>query len=985
MASLKSKNKKKRQSTASEIAEKRLSSMSTPLEQLGRPLPALALAILAITLAYALIGSENALLNLGFVGFGLLVSLTVSYFALERFKADRDDLVPFLVPVLAITTTLFLYHAYAAEQTLYQRDFTTIACFWATLCALVGLRTANLISLSSAVVMGLFFGTLYTHMAPYGMPYLSALDPYWFLKWTDQVVDTGYLPDHDYLTYPYRGGILNHDDFIRENPDAPYRGSGLSFVRSGLFSPLMNAVFALLIKPFGLSVHDASMLYPGLLSAFTVVLMYLLVKELFHDQEPYNRVAGILAAFMLMLSPAYSTRAVAGNAEDDSLGMFFLVAGFYLLAKALRERSLKTALLSGAAFFTLTLTWSGFRYIIMVVGAASTLYSLVAALHKRFAAWHSPYVFLALSPVFFVGVILHARGSLPALYLPAGEVVLFSFLGGVFAPIVFEAIRKALLVKSESFSQDETTNPAERFIYERAAALSLVCLIVGLAAFAYMGPSDVAGRFYDAAFVTRTQSVVGKTIAEQNPLAGDFSGFIDQGHGRFGLALPFGLLMIIPLGWLAVKKKSFGAIAVLLWSVPMMWGVYNKSQFLFVSSASIAALGATIGLFAPVKKADFGSLRIIAFFLVIVVPLLYLPFFGAAQYGTAVGISPMHMGPGWDRSYWEPALQWFASNSDPDEAVLTWWDYGHWLTSIPRRPVLIDNLQADQHQIQDVAQFFVNKTTEEEAFHIVEVYNDAYQRWRNVTVRYVTIDWSMIGKGSALHFIATGVIENHTEGSFKNYAQCSFSPQLSQLNPQMTMGADGNFYAVRKLVYPCSGYVGMVVFEITSDDAGNPNLAGVSVREIARDPRTGQMYPGAEIPWDQWVGVNDASLLGVQHPQHILSCGLSYGSQDRPFACQIPTFSTFVYVPGEFSDFMLTKLYLGQYLDAYKQLGLYNREVTPLDHFELVWDGLGADGNFGTVKIWRILYDEELDRVEPSPENGSSQIVDTGGLFTPQG
>jgi len=987
MAKKKKKNRVRQESSSSDKLNEQTNPQGSSnqegelFERLNEPLFIFPILVFLVTITNSLVTTQRELIGPGSPLISLLIGISSLYFLWGHIKNKTYRPIHIAIPLLIFITTLFLYHTYSfetANQAALRRDFQVFSVFWGTLAALFGIAAQGFISTTSALVLGIFFGALYTHLTPYIFPYLSALDPYWFFKWAQQVYNTGYVPEWDFMTYPYKGGILKHGEFIINNPDIPFNGSGLNFFHDSFFAPLLNAALALLLLPAGITLHDTAMLYPGVVGAFSVVLMYLLVKELFHEYEPQNRMAGVTAAFFLTFSPAFSTRAIAGNSEEDGLGMFFLIASFYFFARSLSKRCWKTALVSGLGFFTLTLTWSGFRYIIMVLGAASMLFAIIRFLKKQYACWHVPYFFISILPVFLVNfVILHEMGlNFPTRYFPGDESLIFSFLGGVFVPVILEALRRKFFLKEEIVDKEEFPNNWEKKISKNIIQLSLICTFIGLMAFIYMGPDAVINRFYQAAVLTKAQSVVGKTIAEQNPLAGDFSGFVDQGYNRFGISLYFGLfLMIFYMLYLAFINGSFGAVALLCWSVPMMWGVFNKSQFLFVSSSSIAALGATIGLLAAANKKELQGFRIIGTCMLLVVPIAYIPFFGEWNMQKFVGFAPMRMGPGMDRNYWEPALRWLEENTEETDAVLTWWDYGHWITSISHRPVLIDNLQADQFQIQDVAQFFVNKTTEEEAFEIVKTYDKAYQEFKDDQgrprrVQYVTIDWSMIGKGSALHFIATGVIENETEGSFKNYAQCQFRPEISRLSPQMIMDETGNFQAVRNIVFSCQGYVGVIIFEIVSDDKGNIQQPRVKVRRAFYDSGNNRPYLGAEISWENWIKENDASLLGVQSPRDILTCAMSTGQPDQPYACRVPTFNTLVYVPEEFSDFMMTRLYLGQYLNEYKALGLYNREVQPLKHFQMAWDGLGRDGNLGTVKTWKIIYDEE-DSPQESTNEGS--------------
>jgi len=320
---------------------------------------------------------------------------------------------------------------------------------------------------------------------------------------------------------------------------------------------------------------------------------------------------------------------------------------------------------------------------------------------------------------------------------------------------------------------------------------------------------------------------------------------------------------------------------------------------------------------------------------------------GDWNYNNFKGWVPHNMGVSGDRFYWEPSLVWMRENTPESTSFLTWWDYGHWITSVSKRHVLIDNLQADSYQIQDVARFFVNKTTEEEAYETVKAYQDVYAQ-RGVDLRYVVIDFTMIGKGSALHFIATGDLESCGEGSFRNYAQCQFIPQASDRSPRIVPKADGTLSYQRNLVFGCQGYIPGVRFTLTDDQ-----ITGI---DVILD------NIGSTVPWETWVKDNDASLLGVQSLNDILALAIQ-----SPDSGIISTFRTLVYVPGEFQDYMMTRLYLGDHLEEYKALGLYNREIEPLKHFKLLdeFEGnlggsQGDKSTFGYVRVYEII-DEPLE------------------------
>ncbi|MFH0859722.1 MAG: STT3 domain-containing protein [Candidatus Altiarchaeota archaeon] len=904
--------------------------------------PLFLLSIIAFLIAAArLIVGMGSVAGVLYIGSFFIGCLSL-YFIKMYFKGGTKNFWFFGVPVLIFVVTLFLYYStiYAGGM---GRDYTIFSVVFGVFLLAYAASMHKLMKPQMAAVLALFLSTLIIHLVPAELPFISNIDPYWYYKWADLTYTTGFLPDHDYMTYPIWGGIQKY------NPNIP---PGLNISVVPLFASLFIASMATLTKLIGISLYDVAMLYGGIMGALTVLLFYLLVKELFHDMPPYNNIAAILAAFMLMLSPAFAISAIASNTEDDAMGMFLFVASFYLFVMAFRRKSLILALLSGYSFLLLRMSWGGYVYAAIIIAIFSIVYSLVNFIHRRDCLEHIPYVLIALIPSFLTPFFLHPLKTLPNInsFYP-GNIIAATLAGMLLVTIILENIRKHRYGKNR-VEKKVFMDSIENTIRDNMAPITLLIVASVIAGSYYIGWDLIKNQMLEIVKDVRAHDVITVTIAEQNPTSNSIKEFLAYTPMRFGIAILYGLVMIPVLLYIGLTRRSFGALFILTWSLPMIYGVYNKSQYLFTASVPIAALGATIGLFSIAKKKDFESIRIIGAIFVMITPLIFIPFTGASNYDKFVGVHPLYTGLG-DVYYWQPALTWMREKTPNNTAIITWWDYGHWITSTGYRSVLIDNLQADAFQIQDVARFFVNKTSEEEAFDIVRNYSSMYSNITNlypegVDLRYVVIDWTMIGKGSALHEIATGDIDNEIIGSFRNYAHCGFSPQESDLKPRITTKEDGTVAYTQRIVFRCvPAYISYVIFDVSE------NSFTVSVMDLY----------GRRILWDNWIQDNDASILGVQPLSTIMTCTTQWARLPENNICRFPPYNTLVYVPGEFSDFMMTKLYLGDYIEEYKQYGLYNREITPLKHFRLLDEFNGFEdypgeqdySSWGYVRAYEII------------------------------
>ncbi len=446
---------------------------------------------------------------------------------------------------------------------------------------------------------------------------------------------------------------------------------------------------------------------------------------------------------------------------------------------------------------------------------------------------------------------------------------------------------------------------------------------------------------------------------------------------------------------------KMGALIILILAISGLWAYYNVPQRGVDSVLGIIALGATIGLISGINRKSLNGLRIIGTIAVLIIPLFVFPYIYNITYtatdssGKLVNnillpyFSPLwhssttmlHQGGDGDWNigsginWWIPGLQWFNENTNKQDIVLTWWDYGHWITPIAERPVLIDNLQAVHWQLQEVARFFTLYQTEDEAMKLVKWYPNT---------KYIVIDYTLIGKNHALRFIAQG---NLSKQEYKEYEEWLKNPENPNKNALGVCGFGGKVDTVEKssaggseevskLYFYCSyppnktqrlDYIGIIIFDIAkrSVDINTPDNSQIYVKKISVWGLTDQERPGGgpipteEMSLDDWKKNHNGSLLGIQSFGDVIMCVMRDDTSGT--VCGLPMFREFVYAPNEFQNHMFTKLYLGEHADSYTRQGLCNADwcknpLERLKNWKLVWDN-----NYGFIRIWKLAMQCEKD------------------------
>ncbi|XP_028806599.1 dolichyl-diphosphooligosaccharide--protein glycosyltransferase subunit STT3A-like isoform X2 [Neltuma alba] len=141
-----------------------------------------------------------------------------------------------------------------------------------------------------------------------------------------------------------------------------------------------------------LSVETVCVFTAPIFSAFASWATYLLTKEV---KGPG---AGLTAAVLLAVVPSYISRSVAGSYDNEAVAIFALIFTFYLYVKTLNTGSLFYATLNAIAYFYMVCSWGGYTFIINL----TPMHVLLCIITGRY----SSRLYIAYAPLVVLGTLL---------------------------------------------------------------------------------------------------------------------------------------------------------------------------------------------------------------------------------------------------------------------------------------------------------------------------------------------------------------------------------------------------------------------------------------------------------------------------------------------------------------------------------------------------------------------------------------------------
>ncbi|KAK7245440.1 hypothetical protein RIF29_40286 [Crotalaria pallida] len=194
-----------------------------------------------------------------------------------------------------------------------------------------------------------------------------------------------------------------------------------------------------------LSVETVCVFTAPIFSAFASWATYLLTKEV------KGTGAGLTAAVLLAMVPSYISRSVAGSYDNEAVAIFALIFTFYLYIKTLNTGSLFYATLNSIAYFYMVCSWGGYTFIINLIPMHALLCIVTGRYSSRLYIAYAPLVVLgtllaALVPVVgFNAVMTSEHFASFLVFIIIHVVALVYYIKGILSPKMFK-VAMALVV-----------------------------------------------------------------------------------------------------------------------------------------------------------------------------------------------------------------------------------------------------------------------------------------------------------------------------------------------------------------------------------------------------------------------------------------------------------------------------------------------------------------------------------------------------------
>ncbi len=497
-----------------------------------------------------------------------------------------------------------------------------------------------------------------------GPTLIKAFDP-WI-----QYYNASYLSEHNLFEY------FHWWDLKSWFPEGTARYS----LRPGLTFLVVIIYNVLNFIGIPITIYDVCFYFPAFMGGLTVLAAYFLGKEILNKQM------GLFAAFFLAFNTGHMQRTMAGFFDNETIGVFGALMSILFFLKAIRTGKITHAVTGGMFLGFLSLSWGGYEYIYLLL----PLVIGIMVLSNKY----NEHMLIAYAGVQGTGLLIFGLFS----GFSFGSLFSSLEIGGVFFFSLILLIFHIIYTKKAEYPK-LYNNIIKGIVWLLVPGALIAALIIW-----------VAPDIIPFGFGARLQSVLSPLIRDQMHIVASVAEHMPSAWSVFyyNTLIP---LMLIPLGiFFCFKRLNYADVTLMLFILTLFYFTGSMIRIILLFAPAAALMG-SYGLVSVLKlygsftgqkrqgisrkrrrqvEKTVGSSEVAGIYIIV-------GFLCIAQVIHATDISVNQL------SYnqmaaaagqfhdWEESLTWMRNNLDGTDVVVSWWDYGYWLTPIGNVTTVNDN------------------------------------------------------------------------------------------------------------------------------------------------------------------------------------------------------------------------------------------------------------------------------------------------------
>jgi dolichyl-diphosphooligosaccharide--protein glycosyltransferase len=492
---------------------------------------------------------------------------------------------------------------------------------------------------------------------------IKAFDP-WI-----QYYNAEYLSTHTIFEY------FNWHDFKSWFPE----GYNRSNLRPGLTFTVVIIYQFFTSLGIPVSLYDVCFYFPAFMGGASVFAIYLVGKE------ALDRRCGLIAAFFLAFNPGFMQRTTAGFFDNETIGVFATLMTFYFFIKTIRTGKIVHSFLGGLFLGYLALSWGGFNFVYLILPLVCGIMILL----KKY----TPNLLIAYVGIEGIGLLVYALTK----NFPFHKFFTSIELGGILYFLVFLVIFH--LLHNYKDNVPRFYNGLMNII-----KWGLIPAIIILAGIIWIAPDIIPFGFGN-----RLVSVLSPLVRESLNIVASVAEHMPSSWSVFyyNTLIP---LMLLPLGLFFLFKRGNVADVLLLAFLILIFYFTGSMIRIILLFAPAACLVGAYGLVNILKifgsfygeqrtgisrkrkrqvKRTVGKSEIGAVYFI--VGIMCIAQVMHASDIAVTQLSQSQITPGGQIHDWEESLSWMKNNLPGTSVVVSWWDYGYWLTPIGNMTTVNDN------------------------------------------------------------------------------------------------------------------------------------------------------------------------------------------------------------------------------------------------------------------------------------------------------